>query len=117
MRSFILTFNVTLRAVMEAGIIFAAGYWGYQAGSTPFTKILLMIITPVFLFGFWGLVDFHKAGKFGESFRLVEELFITGLAAILLFISGARILGLILAIISVIHHVLVYLLGERLLKN
>jgi len=32
--------------------------------------------------GFWGAVDFHQAGRLAEPLRLVQELAISGLAAV-----------------------------------
>ena len=46
--------NLTLRAIMETGIVLALGYWGYHAGSSKGLKILFCIATPLIGFGFWG---------------------------------------------------------------
>lgn len=108
--------NIGLRAFMELGILLGLGYWGFHTGDSTFLKFLLGIGAPVTGFGFWGLVDFHNSGKYSEWYRLMQELVVTGLAAILLFNAGKQLFGLILAFLSVIHHALVYILGERLLK-
>ncbi len=110
-------FNITLRGIMEAGIIAAFGYWGYHIGKSVSMKIMLGIGAPILGFGFWGMVDFHQAGSASETLRLIEELIISGLAAAGLYIAGQHILGWVLIMISIIHHTLVYLLGEKLLKN
>lgn len=108
--------NLTLRGIMEFGIIAALAYWGYQTGSNSLGKTLLAIAAPVLLFGMWGIVDFRKVGNFAEPLRLIEELIISGLAAIALYSVGPHILGWTLGIISILHHSLVYIIGERLLK-
>ncbi len=110
-------FNVGLRGIMETGIVLALAYWGYHVGDTRTLKILLAIVAPVIGFGFWGIVDFHNFGKIAEYLRLTQELIICAIVTYLLFVSELPILGWIFGIISVIHHLLVYLLGERLLKN
>lgn len=110
-------FNLVLRALMELGIVVALGYWGYQAGGSPAMKILLAIGTPLIGFGFWGLVDFRKAGSLAEPLRLMQELIVSGLAAFAWYAAGARSMGWMLGIISIVHHVLVYALGSRLLKR
>jgi len=56
-------FNIGLRGLMEAGIIIALGYWGYQTGQGKLMKILLAVGAPLLGFGFWGAVDFHRAGR------------------------------------------------------
>ena len=110
-------FNVGLRALMELGIVVALGYWGYHTGNTTGMKIFLSIAAPLIGFGFWGLVDFRNAGSFSESLRLIQELVITGLAALAWYSTGAHAWGWALGLVSIIHHALVYLLGEKLLKH
>ena len=109
--------NLTLRALLELGIVLAFAYWGFQAGTSTAGKIVLAIAAPVVGFGFWGMVDFHQAGSLSEPLRLLEELIISGLAALALYLAGQHVLGWALALLSIIYHVLVYLSGERLLKQ
>ena len=116
MRAAFSWFNIALRGVMEAGIVFALAYWGYHVIGNAFARIAIAIITPVVGFGFWGAVDFRSAGRAAESLRLIQELAISGLAAGGLYVMGQPELGLLLAAISILHHGLVYALGERLLK-
>lgn len=110
-------FNVAFRGVMEFGIVAAFGYWGYQTGGSSFEKVLLAVVAPLIVFGFWGLVDFHQAGRMAESLRLIQELVITGLAAYVLYIAGQQVLGIALGLISILQHGLVYLCGDTLLKR
>ncbi len=117
MRSKLIWFNVGLRGLMETGIVAALGYWGYSSGSTVAMKLILCVGAPLLGFGFWGAVDFHKAGRMSEPLRLIQELFISGLAAFAIYSAGHHSLGWTLGIISVVHHALVYLLGQKLLKD
>ena len=80
-------------------------------------KILFAIGAPLLGFGFWGIVDFHQAGRLAEPLRLLEELTISGLAAIALYLAGQPILAWIMVGISVVYHILVYASGGRLLKH
>lgn len=109
--------NLVLRVLMELGIIGALAYWGYQTGKSATARFLLSIAAPLIGFGFWGLVDFRGAGSMAEALRLIQELVISGLAAVALYVAGQEVLGWSLAGISIVHHALVYLLGERLLKD
>ena len=109
--------NLALRAAMEAGVVLGLAYWGSQAGSSSVEKVALAVGAPVLLFGFWGLVDFHQAGRAAEPLRLVQELVISGLAALALWSAGQPLLGLVLAVLSVVYHALVYATGGRLLKS
>ncbi len=109
-------FTLVLRAVMEAGVVAALAYWGYQTGSTTGTRILLAILAPLVGFGIWGLLDFHQFGRLAEPLRLLEELVISGMAAVALYAAGQHALGWALAGTSVAYHLLVYAQGDRLLR-
>jgi thiol:disulfide interchange protein len=109
--------NLALRAFMEVGIILALGYWGFQLGNRSEMKIILGIGAPLVVFGFWGLVDFRKAGSFAEILRLIQELVISGFAAYALYVVGTKGFALMLAFASLLHHILVYISGETLLKK
>ena len=109
--------NVALRALMELGIVVAFAYWGYHTGKSLTIKIILGIGAPLLGFGFWGIVDFHQAGKMSEALRLLQELIISGLAVTGFYFSGQILLAWILGILSVVHHSLVYALGEKLIKK
>jgi Protein of unknown function (DUF2568) len=109
-------FNLTLRVIMETGIVIGLGYWGFQAGNSTGIKIILGIGAPVIIFGFWSLVDFRNAGKSAEPLRLCQELIIAGIAAVAFFYAGQPAFGWILGIISIVHHILVYMIGDTLLK-
>jgi multisubunit Na+/H+ antiporter MnhC subunit len=109
--------NVGLRGLMETAIVIGMAYCGYHLGHQVAWKILLAVLFPLLGFGFWGLVDFHRFKKYGELLRLFQELLVTGLIAAALYILGAHNAGWVLAMLSIVHHGLTYLLGERLLKN
>lgn len=104
--------NLALRGLMETGVVAGFAFWGYRTSG-----VLLAIGAPVVGFGFWGAVDFHQAGRAAEPIRLVQELVITGLAAAAFYVARAHVLGWILVLLSVAHHVLVYATGNRLLQH
>ena len=72
---------------------------------------------PLIGFGFWGLIDFRYFGSASEFLRLLQELLVSGLAAWAWYMAGQHIAGGLLAGVSVVHHSLVYLSGERLLRS
>jgi Protein of unknown function (DUF2568) len=109
--------NLVLRLTMETGIVVALANWGYQLGSSIGTKIFLGMGAAMLGFGFWGLIDFHQAGKRAELFRLIQELIISGLAAAAWYSAGQHAWGLALALLSIVYHILVYASGEKLLKH
>ncbi|HKK08430.1 MAG TPA: YrdB family protein [Gemmatimonadota bacterium] len=107
--------NLTLRALVETGVVAGLAYWGWHAGRTPAVRIVLAASAPLVGFGFWGLVDFRGAGRLAEPLRLVQELAVSLLAAAGLWAAGAPRLAWALAGLTVVHHALVYALGQRLL--
>ena len=109
--------TLALRALVEAGIVGAFAYWGFEAGPGTGMKVLLAVGAPALGFGFWGAVDFHLAGRLAEPLRLLQELAISGLAAAALFTAGQHLLGWVLGLVSVVYHALVYLQGGRLLRH
>lgn len=108
--------NVGLRAAMELGIVLGLGYWGYNLGPSDWSRIPLAVLMPAIGFGIWGLVDFRSAGHFAEALRLLEELVISGAAALAIYTVGLHGLAWGLAGLSAVHHALVYLTGRRLLE-
>ncbi len=107
---------LAMRAVMETGIVVGLAYWGWQTGSGALTKIGLALGAPLVGFGFWGLVDFHSAGRAAEALRLVQELLVSGLAAVALWSVGQPAPGFLLGLLSIFYHLFVYATGDRLLK-
>ncbi len=104
--------NLGLRGLMELGVVCGLAYWGYRTEGAA-----LAVGAPVVGFGFWGAVDFHQLGRAAEPVRLVQELVVSGLAAAALYVAGQHVLGPGLAAVSVLHHALVYINGNRLLKR
>ena len=102
---------------MEASIVLAFAWWGFQATGTAAGDIALGVGAPILVFGVWGLLDFRWAGRWAEPLRLIEELAISGLAAVAWYAAGRHALAWTLACVSVAHHGVTYLTGQRLLKN
>ena len=90
---------------MELGIVVALAYWGYHATDVGAARIVLAVVAPAL------------AGGLAEGLRLLQELCISGLAAAGWFAAGQHVWGWALAGLSVLHHALVYALGDRLLKD
>ncbi len=108
--------NAALRVVMELGVVGAFAVWGVRIGDGAVWSVVAGVVAPAVGFGFWGAVDFHQAGRWAEPLRLLQELVITGLAAVALAAVGLPALAWAMAVVSVVHHALVYALGTRLIK-
>ena len=107
--------SLGLRVLMEVGVVLALGYWGFHTGHGTGPKLLLGIGAPLLGFGFWGAVDFHSR-RHAEVMRLIQELAISGLAALACYATGQRALGIALGALSVGYHLFVYASGETLLE-
>jgi len=105
------------RVTMETAVIVAFAVWGYHVGTGSAGSIVLAVLVPLVGFGVWGVVDFHQFDRFGEPLRLVEELAISGLAALGWYVTGWHAAALALVGLSVGYHVLVYAQGARLLAH
>lgn len=108
--------NLFLRVSIELGIVAALGYWGFETGQSPIGKMALGIGAPLLAFGIWGFVSPRKGPAVNELMRLIEELAISGLAAVALYATGKHTLGYAFGLATIINHALVYVLGGRLLK-
>jgi len=109
--------NLALRVTLEAGIVAAFAMWGVHTGDTTPGKVALGVAAPAVGFGFWGAVDFHQAGQAAEPLRFTQELVISGAAATAWYAAGQAALAVALIGVSVVYHGLVYLTGQRLLKQ
>jgi hypothetical protein len=109
--------DLVLRVLMELGIVAALAMWGYSAGGGGGWGVVLAVLAPTVGFGFWGAVDFHQAGSWGERLRLAQELLVSAVAAIAWFVAGQPVLGVALAVLSVVYHLHLYSHGGRLLAH
>lgn len=107
--------NLTLRALMETGVVLGLAYWGIHAGDSLGGKMLLGLGAPLVGFTFWGVVDFRQTGRLAEPLRLTQELILSGLAAVALYAAGQPVLAGAMAALSIVYHALVYVSGARLL--
>jgi hypothetical protein len=108
--------SLALRVLLEVGVVIALADWGIHTGQGMAAEILLGVGAPLVGFGFWGAVDFHRA-RHAEGLRFLQELVVSGLAAVAWYASGAHVLGVTLAAWSILYHAFVYASGSRLLKS
>jgi uncharacterized protein DUF2568 len=107
--------NLVLRVSVEVGVVVAFADWGVHTGEGTVAKIVLAVAAPLVGFGFWGAVDFHRF-RLAERLRLIQELAISGLAAVAWYAAGRHILGSSLGALSIAYHAGVYASGQRLLN-
>jgi len=106
-----------MRVTMETGVVLGFGVWAYQLNSSTPGQIVLTVAVPAAAFGVWGLVDFQGMGGLSEPLRLLQEILISGCAALAAYAGGWQAFGVALLALSVGYHLLVYATGARLLKS
>lgn len=102
-----------LRFLLELCALAGAGYWGWTV-SRGFTRFLLFLGVPLLLAILWGTFAVpDDPSRSGHSpvpvpgiVRLLLELAIFAFAAWALYAAGQPVLGLILAVLVLIHYVL-----------
>ena len=101
--------NLALAFFLELGVLVALGYWGFQMGQGTIAKIGLGIGAPLMAVVVWGLFGAPNAvWHLNGPWRLILEVVFFGSAAVALFVSGQRVLGVPFALVFVLNHALIY---------
>ena len=111
--------NLAVRFLLEIAGLMAIGYWGWHQGE-GFLSIVLAIGLPVIAAVLWGtfavLEDPSRSGKapvpIPGILRLVLETAFFGFATWALYDAGGPQLGLVYAIVVLLHYAVSY---DRLL--
>ncbi|HSL29518.1 MAG TPA: YrdB family protein [Anaerolineales bacterium] len=106
--------NLALRFLLELYALYAMGYWSWHRFD-GLTRILLMIIVPLFAATLWGVFRIPGESPKGRApvpvpgaVRLLIEACFFGFAVWGLFDAGAIQAGTIFGIALVIHYALSY---------
>ncbi|MBC6491677.1 YrdB family protein [Flavihumibacter stibioxidans] len=104
--------NLAIRFLLELYALFAFGKWAWVTHE-GWLKYLLVILIPLLAAAAWGI--FRVPGDPGNApvaipgrMRLVLESLFFGLAAFLLYRSGAERAALIFTAILLVHYVISY---------
>lgn len=111
--------NLAVRFLLEIAGLMAIGYWGWQQGE-GFLAIILAIGVPVIAAVLWGTFavpeDPSRSGKapvpIPGILRLVLETAYFGFATWAFYEAGTPLLGLVYAIVVLLHYAFSY---DRLL--
>jgi hypothetical protein len=102
--------NVGLRFVLELCALVAYGYWGFQTGHGPLSKIALGIGIPLLAAVIWGLFGApHSTTKVTGIVHLMLEVAVFGTAAVALYAAGKHGLAGAFGLALVINRVLMFI--------
>ena len=106
-------FNLFVRFLMEFGVLFATGFWGWKM-NTGGMKYVLMILIPVILATIWGVFavtdDPSRSGKTVVAvpgiIRLIIELSFFGIGSWAFYKCGFQSFAWIFLTITIIHYLI-----------
>ncbi|HEY3992493.1 MAG TPA: YrdB family protein [Ktedonobacteraceae bacterium] len=114
MLSLLKNLNLALAFLLELGVLAALCYFGFTIQPNPPLKISLGIGLPVVAIVIWALFGAPRSKRRlqGLPFLLLQIVFF-GCAAVVLYIVGQHLLGIIFALVFVLNTVLAYVWGQK----
>jgi uncharacterized protein DUF2568 len=104
--------NDALRFFLELAALATQAYWGATA-DTPLWP-LIAVGAPLVVAGFWGRFMSPKAShRLHDPWRLLAEVVIFGLTAVLLLDRGHTALGIAAAVAAAVHLLLTFVFDQR----
>ena len=105
--------NLALSFFLELCVLVALGYWGFQTGQGTIAKIGLGIGAPVVAVVVWALFGApNSAWRLQGPWFLILQVVFFGSAAVALFTTGQRVLGVAFALVFVLNCTLIYALAQ-----
>lgn len=100
--------NLTIRFLLELGLLASVGYWGFRMQSAWGLKILFGVIGPVLLAVIWGIFAAPKSTRaLTGAPHLILEFILLSLGAAALFAAQKPTLGWVYSIFLVVSTILV----------
>ncbi|MEO7021946.1 MAG: YrdB family protein [Ktedonobacteraceae bacterium] len=104
--------NAVLAFFLELGVLVALGYWGVHTGRGIIAKIGLGIGAPAVAIVVWSLFGAPNATwHLHEPWFFILQIIFFGSAAVALFATGQRTLGVGFGLVFALNLVLIYTLG------
>lgn len=97
-----------VRFILEVTALLALGYWGFEAGTEVWHKVLFGFTAPILMAALWGTFISPKAPKrLHEVPRLILEIVLFTLAATAMYVSGLELLSVIFMLTAIVISVLI----------
>jgi hypothetical protein len=106
--------NLALALLLEVGALAAFCYSGFTIEGNLLLKLMLGIGLPVLAIVVWALWGAPRSKRRlkGFPFLLLQIIFF-GSAAVMLYIAGQYILGLVFAVLFILNTILAYAWGQK----
>jgi hypothetical protein len=101
---------LVVRFLLELGALAALGYWGYKAGASTLTRLLLAVGAPLVAIVLWWAFVSPGAPVDNAVTRGLVEAIVFGAAVLALFAVDRPQLAIAFALIALVDSVLVRLL-------
>ncbi|WP_433254327.1 YrdB family protein [Streptosporangium sp. CA-135522] len=100
--------NLLVMFLLELGVLFSAGYWGFTAGQSLVTKLLLGLGAPALFVVVWALFGAANGATIPLTgfARVVLEVVWFGGGALALVMAGRLTPGIVFAAVYVVNAVL-----------
>ncbi|ADC50750.1 hypothetical protein BpOF4_13495 [Alkalihalophilus pseudofirmus OF4] len=100
-----------VRFILEVTALLALGYWGFEAGTEVWHKVLFGFTAPILMAALWGTFISPKAPKrLHEGPRLFLEIALFALAAAAMYGSGFEYFSVIFMLMAMVISILIRVL-------
>jgi len=109
-----MTSHLTLRFLVEMGVLLAIGNWGAYIATNPLIKCFLGVGLPLFIIGIWSIFGSPKARVPLNPFThgLVEAALFT-LAVLALYETGRTLIAIVFASMAIFSQLVSFLLHQK----
>ncbi len=99
--------NLGLRFLLELLILVILGYWGFKTGTTPATRTLLGIGSPVLFAVVWGILMAPKSTmQLSPPWFYIVEVVLFALAILALYSAGKTNLAIAFGALYLVNRIL-----------
>ena len=101
--------NQLIAFLLELGLFFIVGFWGFQQGQTTITQYAFAVVLPLIAIVLWGIFAAPKSSnRLAFPVRLIFEMGLFTLASVLLYTTGNTTSAISFGLIALINEVTAY---------
>lgn len=101
--------NQLIAFLLELGLFFIVGFWGFRQGQTSIAKYAFAIIFPMMAIVLWGIFAAPKSSnRLAFPVRLIFEMGLFMLASVLLYTTGNTTWAITFALTALISEIIAF---------